>query len=337
MIYGGKSLAALGSLVFGSCAMQSATPGDMATNSGAPLAITQEPITLSTPTGEIFGTLELPAARTPVPVVLIIAGSGPTDRDGNSPAIPGANNSLKMLADGLAARGIASLRYDKRGIAASRAAMTGEADIRFNHFIEDAESWVRQLRSDKRFSTVTIVGHSEGSLIGMVAALEAGADAYVSLEGAGRKAQDILLEQIRPQLPPELLAQSERILAALSNGSIPDSVPPALNALFRPTVLPYLISWFKYDPAAEIAKLTIPVLIVQGTTDIQIPISDAKALAAGNPAARLLTIEGMNHILKEVSGDRIAQMPKYSDPTLPVVPKLLDEIAAFIKPVPKRS
>jgi len=318
------------------CATHAATSGEASATSAAPLAITQEPVTLKTPTGEIFGTLELPAGRTPVPVALIIAGSGPTDRDGNSPALPGANNSLKMLADGLATRGIASVRYDKRGIAASRAAMTGEQDLRFTNFIEDAEAWVKQLRADERFSTVTIIGHSEGSLIGMVAAREAGADAYVSLEGTGRKAADILAEQLKPQLPPETFAQSKAIMDQLSSGSIPNPPPTVLPMLFRPSVLPYLVSWFKYDPAVEIAKLEIPVMIVQGTTDIQTSMTDANALAAANPKARFLTIEGMNHILKEVSGDRMAQMPKYSDPTLPVVPKLLDEIASFVRSVPKR-
>jgi pimeloyl-ACP methyl ester carboxylesterase len=245
-----------------------------------------------------------------------------------------------MLADGLASRGIATLRYDKRGISASRAAMTTEADLRFNHFIEDAEAWIKQLRADKRFSTITVIGHSEGSLIGMVAAREARADAYVSLEGAGRKAQDILAEQLKAQpLPPEMFAQIQHILASLSAGSTPppDSVPPMLAPLFRASVMPYLISWFKYDPAAEIAKLDIPVLIIQGTTDIQTSMTDAQALAAGNKSAKFIQIEGMNHILKEVSGNRLAQIPKYSDPTLPVVPKLLDGIAAFIKSAAKRS
>jgi pimeloyl-ACP methyl ester carboxylesterase len=324
----------IAALACAACATQSATPVETA---AAPLAIVEEQDTLKTPTGEIYGTLELPAARTPVAVALIIAGSGPTDRNGNTPALPGSNNSLKMLADGLAERGIASVRYDKRGIAASRAAMTSESDLRFNHFIEDSEAWIKQLRADKRFSTITVIGHSEGSLIGMVAAGDAGADAFVSLEGAGRKAQDILAEQLKQQLPPELFAQTERALAELSAGRIPTSTPPMLAALFRPSVLPYLVSWFKYDPGVEIGKLSIPVLIVQGTTDIQTSLADAKALTDGNPSAKFLEIEGMNHILKEVSGDRMAQIPKYSDPSLPVVPKLLDEIAAFIKPVAKKS
>jgi pimeloyl-ACP methyl ester carboxylesterase len=328
----------IGALCIGAAAC--ATKSPETEMNPAPLAITNEEDTLKTPTGDLFGTLELPAAKQPVPVALIIAGSGPTDRNGNTPALPGSNNSLKMLADGLASRGIASLRYDKRGIAASRAAMTTESDLRFNHFIEDAEAWIKQLRADKRFSTITVIGHSEGSLIGMVAAREAGADAYVSLEGAGRKAQDILAEQLKAQpLPPEMFAQIQRILASLSAGSIPppDSVPPVLAPLFRASVMPYLISWFKYDPAEEIGKLTIPVLIVQGTTDIQTSMTDAQVLAAGNKSAKFVPIEGMNHILKEVSGDRLAQIPKYSDPTLPVVPLLLDDIAAFIKSVPRKS
>jgi pimeloyl-ACP methyl ester carboxylesterase/uncharacterized protein YfiM (DUF2279 family) len=332
-----KVLAGAAILFLGGCATQSAAPAEVTAAAPAPLAITEEPVTLNTPTGEIFGTLELPAAPTPVPVALIIAGSGPTDRNGNSPAIPGANNSLRMLAAGLATRGIASVRYDKRGIAASRAAMTGEEDLRFDHFIGDAVAWEKQLRSDPRFSTVTIVGHSEGSLIGMIAAREAGADAYVSLEGTGRKAADILAEQLKPQLSPELFAKTQGILNQLSSGTIPNPAPTVLPMLFRPSVLPYLVSWFKYDPAVEIAKLEMPVLIIQGTTDIQTSMEDAKLLAAANPKARFVAIEGMNHILKEVSGDRMAQLPKYGDSTLVVVPKAIDEIAAFIRSVPKRT
>ncbi|MEP6904461.1 MAG: alpha/beta hydrolase [Gemmatimonadales bacterium] len=306
-------------------------------SSGVPAAITEEPVTLTTSTGEIFGTLELPAARAPVPVVLIIAGSGPTDRNGNSPALPGSNNSLKMLADGLAARGIASVRYDKRGIAASRAAMTGEQDLRFTNFIEDAGAWVKQLRGDKRFSTVTIAGHSEGSLIGMVAARESNADAYVSLEGAGRRASDLLAVQIQAQLTPEMFAETQRILEQLASGTIPSPPPTILPMLFRPSVMPYLVSWFKYDPAVEIGKLTIPVMIVQGSTDAQTSLTDAKALSAGNPSARFLPVEGMNHIFKSVSGTIAEQMPKYSDPTLPVVPQLLDDVAAFVRAVRKKA
>ena len=302
----------------------------------APLAIVEDSVSLATPAGRVFGTLELPAHSFPVPVALIIAGSGPTDRNGNSIALPGSNNSLKLLAAGLAERGIASLRYDKRGIAASRAAMTKEEDIRFEDFIADAKGWIAQLRSDPRFSTITIIGHSEGSLIGLVAAREGSADAFVSLEGAGRNAKDVITAQLAAQLPPAIVDQAKDIMAKIEAGQQVDSIPPFLAPLFRPSVRPYLVSWFKYTPSAEMAKLTIPALVVQGTTDIQTSEEDAKLLAAALPSARLVMIEGMNHVLKTAPPGRAEQMPAYSDPALPVVPKLLEEISEFIKSVKKR-
>ena len=303
----------------------------------APTSIVEEDATLTTATGNISGTVELPAAKFTVPVVLIIAGSGPTDRNGNSPALPGANNSLKMIADGLASRGIASLRYDKRGIAGSRAAAPKEEDLRFTRLVDDAAEWAKKLRADPRFSTLTILGHSEGSLIGMIAARQAAADGYVSIAGVGRKAPEILAEQLSAQVSPEVLAQVNRIMATIERGEKPDSVPPFLNALFRPSVQPYLTSWFVFDPAVEIAKLTVPVLIAQGTTDIQVKVADANKLAAAKPDAKLVIIDGMNHVLKSASGTLMEQMPSYSNPDLPVVPKLLEEISGFVKGLPRKK
>ncbi len=299
----------------------------------------EEQTTLVTLTGTIYGTLELPAASKPVPVVLIIAGSGPTDRDGNSKVLPGANNSLKLFASGLATRGIATVRYDKRGIAASAAAMGKEEDLRFDNYVSDAERWIEKLRADRRFSTVSVAGHSEGSLIGIIAAREGGADGYISLEGAGRKPSQILVEQLTPQIAPDALATAKHLMDLIDRGEPADAtpVPPMLMGLFRPSVRPYLVSWFKYDPAVEIAKLRIPALVVQGATDIQTSMTDANALAAGYPGARLLKIEGMNHLLKTAPAGRAEQMATYSDPSLPVVPQLIGEAAAFVKSLKKKS
>lgn len=302
----------------------------------APVTIVEDSASLMTPGGPVLGTLELPAHAFPVPVALIIAGSGPTDRNGNSTLLPGANNSLKLLARGLAERGIASLRYDKRGIGASRAAMTKEADLRFDDYVADAKEWVAQLRADPRFGTVTVIGHSEGSLIGMIAAREAGADAFVSLEGAGRNAKDVITAQLATQLPPAVVDQARTIMMKIEAGQRADSIPPFLAPLFRPSVQPYLASWFKYTPSAEMAKLSIPVLVVQGTTDIQTSEEDAKLLAGALSSARLVMIEGMNHVLKNAPPGRAEQMPSYSDPSLPVVPKLLDEVAALVRSARKR-
>lgn len=316
------------------CASQSGT-GEVASDlPPAPAAITEVPDSLVTATGTVHGTLELPAKAFPVPVVLIISGSGPTDRNGNSPALPGSNNSLKMLGSGLAERGVASVRYDKRGIAASAKAAGSEQDIRFTHFIDDAKGWIEKLKADPRFSTVSVAGHSEGSLIGMVAAREAGADGFISLEGAGRRPRAVIVEQLTGQLPEATIAQADTIMGVMEAGVVPDStykVPPILYALFRPSVRPYMVSWFQYDPAIEIAQLTMPVMIVQGSTDVQVSQKDADALAAALPAAKVVVIEGMNHVLKEAPAGRANQAGAYSDPSIPVVPKLIDDLADFVK------
>lgn len=290
-----------------------------------------EAVQLETPTGTIHGTLELPGGVGPHPVVVIVAGSGPTDRDGNSVLVPGANNSLKMLAEGLAANGVASVRYDKRGVGQSRRAAPSEADLRFDTYATDAAHWVERLKGDARFAAVGVAGHSEGSLLGMLAADRAGADFFVSLAGAGERASDLLRRQLRPQLPPELWLQSERILAALEAGRTADSVPDDLMPLFRPSVQPYLISWFRYHPPAEIARLTVPVLIIHGTTDVQVGVEQAYALHAARPDAKLQIVEGMNHILKRVPADPERQQASYSDPTLPVVPEVVEGVAQIAR------
>jgi pimeloyl-ACP methyl ester carboxylesterase len=257
---------------------------------------------LETSTGTIFGTLMLPDHRSAtVPVVLIVAGSGPTDRNGNGPTL--SLNTYGKIASALAAKGIASVRYDKRGIAASHAAMASENDIRFDTYIDDAAAWIARLRADKRFSRAVLAGHSEGSLVGMVAAQRAPVDAYVSLEGAGFPAADVLRTQLQPQLAPypKLAAQAESALTAISAGkTIPAAdVPPELMSLLRPSVQPYLISWFKYDPRVEIAKLNRGVTIVQGTHDVQVPVADGRALAAANTSATYVAIDGMTHVLAD--------------------------------------
>jgi pimeloyl-ACP methyl ester carboxylesterase len=271
----------------------------------------------------------------PVPVVLLIAGSGPTDRNGNSRILPGKNNSLLMLAEGLAMNGIASLRYDKRGVGESAKAAVGEADLRFETYIDDAVSFCEQLRADKRFSVVVIAGHSEGSLIGMVAAKRCSATGFISIAGAGRPAADILRIQLAGKLPPELATQSDAILKGLEAGSTTEKPPVELTAIYRPSVQPYLISWFRYDPARSIAVLSVPVLIVQGTTDIQVSVDDAKRLSAASPRAKLLILEGMNHVLKSVPADREKQMASYGDPTLVLAPDLLVGVVDFVRKVGK--
>jgi uncharacterized protein len=284
---------------------------------------------ITTSTGTLYGTQIIPTSNVPEPVVLIIAGSGPTDRNGNNP-LGGQNNSLKLLAEGLAGHSIASIRYDKRGIGESSAAGPEEVDLRFDTYVEDAALWIQQLQGDSRFSSVTVIGHSEGSLIGMLATQKTGADAFVSIAGPAQTASQVLRDQLRPRLPDALWQQNEQILAALEQGNLVTSVPPELKTLYRLSIQPYLISWFRYTPAQEIRRLTAPVLIVQGTTDIQVPVSEAQALKMAKPDAELRIIEGMNHVLKAVPLDPEQQNASYSDPMLPVVPELVEGVSQFI-------
>jgi len=285
-----------------------------------------KPIVLKTSTGDIFGTLTTPDKFKKIPVALIIAGSGPTDRDGNNPAMK--NNSLKMLSAELLKEGIATLRYDKRAIGESKAAGgKSETDLRFDDYVNDAKGWIALLRQDKRFSKIIVVGHSEGSLIGMIAA--ATADKYISLEGAGQSADKVIKIQLSAQ-PKIVTDLAFPMLDSLKNGDLVKKVDPMLNSLFRPSIQPYLISWFKYDPQVEIKKLTIPILILQGTNDIQVSVADAKRLSAANPKAQLVLVDNMNHILKIIVGDRQANIKTYYDPTLPIADKLTKSIVDFI-------
>jgi fermentation-respiration switch protein FrsA (DUF1100 family) len=273
--------------------------------------------------GAIEGTLVLPAACGPRPVALIIAGSGPTDRNGNQAML--AAQPYRLLASALAAHGVGSLRYDKAGIAASAHAAPSETDLRFEMGADDAALLVTKLRADPRVGAITIIGHSEGSLVGMLAAERVPVDGFVSLAGAGRPIAEILRDQLAKGLKdPALLTKANAIIASLVAGNTVGDVPKELAALFRPSVQPYLISWMKYDPTTELARIATPsVLIAHGTTDIQVPITDAQRLAAARPSAKLLVIEGMNHVLKAADASNAAQQDAYTNPSLPVVPELV--------------
>ena len=281
--------------------------------------------------GTMEGLLTMPEGAWPFPVMIIIAGSGPTDRDGNSAVLPGKNNSLKMLAEDLAANGIASIRYDKRGVGQNISLGGKEAELTFDQFINDAVTWVQFAKADQRFSKVGIIGHSEGSLIGMAAAGETNSDAFISIAGAGRPIDQVLLEQLKPQLPESLYQESEEILEKLKQGKQGTTVSAELQSLFRLSVQPYMISWLRFNPQELLKKLNCPVMILNGNHDLQVSVTDAKLLHSAKPSTALKIIDGMNHVLKEAPEDRAGNMAAYSNPDLPLASGLVDEIVTFLK------
>ncbi|WP_437328202.1 alpha/beta hydrolase [Sorangium sp. So ce381] len=290
-------------------------------------------ITVENARGTLSGTLVVPAGCGPFPAVVIIPGSGPTDRDGNQLAADIEPDTYRLLADGLRDRGIASIRYDKAGIGASvSAAPPTEQELLFEMGADDAGLWVKKLREDGRFATITVVGHSEGSLLGMLLARETAIDGFVSIAGAGRPIGDVLREQLEG-LPNEDREKADAILGQLEAGELVADIPQTrlFMSLFRPSVQPFIISWMKHDPAVELAAVTAPILLLQGTTDLQTKVEDAERLAEARPDATLVIVEGMSHTLKEATLSNESQAAAYTDPDLPVVPRVFEAIEALIR------
>ncbi|MFD2935231.1 alpha/beta hydrolase family protein [Spirosoma flavum] len=303
-------------------------------------AQTEEPMhyKITVPAGAdltLDGTLTLPDnVKKAIPVMLLIAGSGPTDRDCNS-AYGLKTNAFKMLADSLSSKGIAVARYDKRGSGANLTAAKGAIkpeEFLFDHYVADAVGFIRQLQADKRFSKVFVAGHSEGSLVGMLAAEQTRANGFVSIAGPGRNIVDIMKEQGRTAgNPTDLQAEVDNTLDSLRAGYPVHPRNPILKAQLSSKAQPGLISWMKYDPAVVIEKYHGPVLIIQGRKDLQVSLTDANLLKAARHDAKLILFDEMNHILKNVEGtDKTENFKTYNNPTLPLTPGLATAIAQFV-------
>lgn len=293
-------------------------------------SLKESPVLLKTLSGSISGTLTTPVNISgKIPVVLIIAGSGPTDRDGNSAKLGLNGNTYKMLANELGKNNIATLRYDKRLVGQS-VSTTKEKELRFEDYVDDAVGLINQLSEDQRFSKVIVLGHSEGSLVGILSIRDQPANAFISVAGAGRSADIIVTEQMKSQ--PKYVADNFRtMLDSLKKGKFTENIDPKIYAIARPDIQPYLMSWFRYSPAKELKKVKVPVLILQGTNDIQVPVIDADLLKKAKSDAVLTIIPGMNHILKEAPADREQNLATYNKPDLPLKPELVTAIVNFVK------
>ena len=288
-------------------------------------------IVLPSQPAPLHGTLLTPPGASAVAVIL--PGSGPTDRDGNSP-MGVAAGTYRLLAEGLADQGIATLRIDKRGIAASAAAGPAEADLRFDAYAADARAWAAEAAARAGKPCAWLIGHSEGALVALKAV--AGGDdpesskvcGLILLAGAGRPAGVVLREQLTA-LPDPLKTQAYDALTELEAGRTTEA-PPQLAALFRPSVQPYMISWLALDPAALAAAYHGPMMVAQGSTDLQTTLADAQALVAARPGARLVVWDGVNHVLKTAPADPAANVATYRDPALPLAPDVAEDVADFI-------
>ncbi len=278
----------------------------------------------------IEGTLYTPEDENNNNLVILIAGSGPTDRNGNNSAMK--NNSLKFLAQGLAQNGISVYSYDKRIFEITKKPDFKEEDLSFQDFITDAIDVVNYFKKEKKYKKIIVAGHSEGSLIGMIASKEANTDGFISLAGAGSPIDEVLEFQIG-QNSPQFLEETKTILAELRKGNTVTEITPSLASLFRPSVQPYMISWIKYNPQQEIKKLKkIPVMIINGSADLQVQVSEAEALKQAKPDAKYLIIQDMNHVFKTVK-DMAENQNSYVNPDLPVSEELISEMIKFVKKV----
>ncbi len=285
------------------------------------------------PTGPLKGVMLSPGAQ-PGPVALIIPGSGPTDRDGNSPLGIRAS-TYKLLAQDLAARGMTTVRIDKRGMFASAAATPNANAVTIADYVNDVNAWVAGLQKRTGAACIWLIGHSEGGLVAMAASKnQPGVCGLVLVAAAGRPLGEVLREQIKanPANGP-FVGQAMSAIDSLEQGRRVDtaSMHPALQGLFAPQVQGFLISEFSYDPRRLLADEQKPVLVLQGKRDIQVSEADAHQLKQAAPHATLVLLPDVNHVLKAVvSDDRRANLATYTDPSLPLAPDVGSSVADVI-------
>lgn len=278
----------------------------------------------------IDGTLlELPDSRTNT-LAILIAGSGPTDRDGNQNFLK--NNSLKSLAVALTNQGISTFRYDKRIV---NQLLTNNIDknIMFDDFVTDAVSVLNYFKNQNKYQHIVIIGHSQGSLVGMLAAPE-GATGFVSLAGAGQAINEVITEQIT-KTAPMFSEDTKRVFEIMKTGQTTTDYPPALFSIFNPEIQPFIMNWMKYNPAEEIKKLDIPILVINGTKDLQVSVEEAQLLKEAAPSAQLVIIENMNHVLFSIEGDDLENSKSYNEPYRKINQTLIDTVTEFIVNLPK--
>jgi pimeloyl-ACP methyl ester carboxylesterase len=291
---------------------------------------TPREVTIAGPQGALAGTYH-PAGKG-APVIVIVPGSGPTDRDGNNPLGVTAA-SYRLLAEALGKRGIATLRIDKRGMFGSKAAVADGNKVTIADYASDARKWAAEAARLSGAKCAWIAGHSEGAMVALAAAQTEGLCGTISISGPGRPVGTIMREQLRanPANAP-LLVEALAGIDTLEKGGTVDvsGKPQPVSLLFNPAVQPYMRDLLSYDPAMLAATAKGRLLIVQGARDLQVSVADAQALKAARADATLVIVPTANHALKSVGEDRAANFASYRDSSLPVDPAVVDAVASFV-------
>ncbi|MEA5006631.1 MAG: alpha/beta hydrolase [Rikenellaceae bacterium] len=282
---------------------------------------------VKTPGITIHSVLSRPVNTNNNVLAIIIPGSGPTDLNGNQPKMK--NNSLLFLSDALVRNNIATVRYDKRGVAESSSKDMDESKMNIESGSEDLIGLIDFYRK-MGFEKIYLIGHSEGSLLGLIAAQQRNVAGLVSVCGAGNSADKLLKKQLQPKLPQPLFKEAEVIIDSLKEEKLVKNISEHLKLLFRPSVQPYLISWFKYDPSNLAANLKAPLLIIHGEKDIQIDVAESSILHNASPDSKYVIIKNMNHIFKTINGDLSENVSSYTNPDLQINEEFFRTVVNFI-------
>jgi pimeloyl-ACP methyl ester carboxylesterase len=274
----------------------------------------------------VEGTLLLPNTIENPKLAIIIAGSGPTDRNGNQNFMQ--NNALKKLAESLSESGIATFRYDKRIVKQIRMNNV-DPNITFDDFVDDAIAVVDYFKTKASFSKIFVIGHSQGSLVGMLATKDR-ADGFISLAGAGQTIDGVITEQVGT-MDPSLVEPTKNAFDKMKDGQIVSDYPPALTSIFRADLQPFIRNWMQYDPQVLLKDLNVPSLIINGTKDLQVSVDEAKRLKESSNTAELIIIDNMNHVLFEIEGGQLENSKSYNESFREISGTLVSSIRTFIE------
>ncbi|WP_323788121.1 alpha/beta hydrolase [Psychroserpens sp.] len=274
----------------------------------------------------IDGTLLLPNEINNPTLAIIIADAGPTDRNGNQNFQK--NNVLKKLAEGLANQNIATFRYDKRIVKQIRKGLV-DPNISFDDFIKDAKTVIDYFKTQNSYSKIVIIGHGQGSLVGLAVSKHK-ADQFISLAGSGKSIDNVIIDQIT-QMDPALVKETKRAFESLKAGKIIKDYPQALSGIFSLDVQAFMMSWMQYDPQELIKNLEVPTLIISGSKDLQVPVSEAELLKSASPEATFKIIEDMNHVLFIIEGKELENSKSYNESFRSISSELITEVVTFLK------